>query len=279
MSNVLNGMKLDVDTNINEVIKQFRHFNLDQRDEALAKGLINVGYIARLQAMEDMDKSLHRPTNYTKRSLLVQTGNGYEKLAKGDWKKLRGNDYNVFLRFRDRSDTGKGNKTPPAEYLFNLIEGGTRSLKAGERQLRSTVLKSGHYAIPGRSYTDADGNIQRGVMQEILRDTSTQLTAGYDSKGTKSRLQRRTTRAQVNKNYGVKEFVYMTPKGGARREGVYERFRGIGESQNTLRPALLFTSDTPSYKKNTYPFYKLLERFIDRRAEKILLKSFLRLDK
>lgn len=278
MSNVLDGMKLDVDTNINKVLKQFRHFDLDQRDEALAKGLINIGYIGRFQAMSDMDRNIHRPTNYTKKSLLVQTGNGYEPLSKSMWKKLRGNDYNVFLRFRDRSDTGRGNKTPPAEYLHTIIEGGNRKLKAGERQLRQTVLKSGNYAIPGKSFLDADGNIQRGTMQEILRDTRTQASAGYDSLGTKTRLQRRTTRAQVRKNYGVKEFVYMTPKGGAKREGVYERYRSL-DGDSTLRPALLFTNDAPSYKKNTYPFYKLMSKWVDRRAEKILLKSFLRLDK
>ena len=278
MSNVLDGMRLDVDTNINKVLKQFRHFDLDQRDEALAKGLIDVGYLARFHTSEDMKKHLHRPTKYTMYSLLVQTGNGYEPLAKSHWKKLRGNDYNVFLRWRDRSDTGKGNKTPPAEYLHTLVEGGQRNLKAGERQLRQTILKSGQYAIPGRAFLDSDGNIQRGVMNEILRDTRTQATAGYDSLGSKTRRQRRTTRAQIKKNYGVKEFVYMKPKGGAKREGVYERYRSIdGDTQ--LRPALLFTNDVPNYKKATYPFYKLTTKWVDRRAEKILLKSFLRLDK
>ena len=279
MSNIFDGIKLDVDSNIKKVMKSFKHFDLDKRDEALAKGLINLGYIARFDSIQDMPKALHRPTRFTKNSLLVQTGTGYEPLKRADWKKLRGNDYRVYLRFRDRSDSGKGNTTPPAEYLFTLVEGGVRKLKAGERQLRSTILKSGKYAIPGRSFLDADGNIQRGTMREILTDTRTQLTAGYDSIGTKTRLQRRTTKAQIKKNYGVKEFVYMTPNGGARREGVYERYRGIGESKSTLRPALIFTDNTPSYRKNTYPFYDLLNRFVDRRAEKILTQSFERLDK
>ena len=278
MSNVLDGMRLDVDTNINKVLKQFRHFDLDKRDEALAKGLIDVGYLARYVTSKDMRKHLHRPIKHTRFALLVQTGNGYEPLAKSHWKKLRGNDYNVFLRWRDRSDSGGGNKTPPAEYLHTLVEGGQRKLKAGERQLRQTVLKSGQYAIPGRAFVNSDGNIRGGVMQEILRDTRTQATAGYDSLGSKTRLQRRTTKAQITKNYGVKEFVYMKPKGGARREGIYERHRSLG-GDTSLKPALLFTNRTPNYKAETYNFYKLTSAWVDKRAEKILLTSFLRLDK
>ena len=36
MSNIFDGIKLDVDSNIKKVMKSFKHFDLDKRDEALA---------------------------------------------------------------------------------------------------------------------------------------------------------------------------------------------------------------------------------------------------
>ena len=269
------AIKIEFQNNIDEVVKQFPHFNQEKREEALAKGLIDIGYIGRFDLLEKTKKSLHKPTRFTLGSFLVQTGKGYTPLRKSDWKNVRNNSYNVYLRIKDDADV-PGSATPPAKYLFNLIEGGPRSAKSGERQLRTSVLGPKDFMIPGRSFVDADGNIMRGIMQQVLADTRTQASAGYQSVPGETRLRR--AKRRVRRNAGLKEFVYMTPKGGRKAPGVYERFRGVGEKQ-MIRPVLLKTSKTPTYKKGTFPFYRIIQNFLNRRGESILLKSFLKLDK
>lgn len=271
------GIKIDFQNNINEVLSQFKHFDQEQRDKALAKGLLDVGYIGRLDVKEKTEKVLHKPTRFTVNSFLVQTGKGYTPAMKSNWKNVVNNNFNVYIRIKDNFETS-GSSTAPVKYLFNLLEGGSRSAKSGELQMRTTHLGPNQFMIPASAFRDAHGNIRRGIMQQVLADTRTQRSSGYDSIGTKTRLERRTTRAQVRRNAGVLEYVYMTPKGGKRKPGVYERYRGIGEQQ-TIRPVLITTSKAPTYKKNTFPFFKIINNFIDRRGERILMKSFLKLDK
>lgn len=271
------GIKIDFQNNINEVLSQFKHFDQEQRDKALAKGLLDVGYIGRLDVKEKTERALHKPTRFTVNSFLVQTGKGYTPAMKSNWKNVVNNNFNVYIRIKDNFETS-GSSTAPVKYLFNLLEGGSRSAKSGELQMRTTHLGPNQFMIPASAFRDAHGNIRRGIMQQVLADTRTQRSSGYDSIGTKTRLERRTTRAQVRRNAGVLEYVYMTPKGGKRKPGVYERYRGIGEQQ-TIRPVLITTSKAPTYKKNTFPFFKIINNFIDRRGEKILMKSFLKLDK
>lgn len=277
MSNILDGIKLEVNSNIKSVMKQFKHLDLEKRDMALAKGLIQYAYGVRKRSIGHVKKVLHRPLRYTFNSLLVQTGNGYEPLKTSEWKKLRGNGYRIYIRHRDGFDTGKSG-TPPAEYLNTLVEGGSRKFKGLERQLQSTILTAGQYVIPGREFRNINGNLPKGIANEMLTDLRTQATAGYDSIGTKTRKQRRTTKAQITKNHGIKEFVYMTPNGGRQRPGVYERYRAIGDSNSTLRPALIVTNKKPMYKKNTYPFYNFLNKDVDQNLEDVLFQHFDKLD-
>ena len=75
-----------------------------------------------------------------------------------------------------RDEAAKG--TPPARYLFPQVFGGQGHDRGIDRGLRRAgILGMGHFAIPVADSTlmDANGNVKRGVVQQILSQMGAQF--------------------------------------------------------------------------------------------------------
>lgn len=114
---------------------------------------------------------------------------------------------------------GKG--TPADRFLGPQIFGGARTNKGMERMLQANgMMPQGWFAVPGAgAQLDANGNIRRGQIRQILSQLKVQRTAGHESRATGSQRSNRTIARQgvtyfalPNGNRGLPPGVYMKRK-------------------------------------------------------------------
>lgn len=118
-----------------------------------------------------------------------------------------------------KDNVGKG--TPADRFLLPEIDGGMRGQKGMERLLqRSGLMKSGWYAVPAAgAQLDANGNVKRTQIVQILSQLKLQRSAGFESRATGSIRSNRSIARQ-----GVTYFALATKYRGL-KPGIYLKQR------------------------------------------------------
>jgi hypothetical protein len=127
---------------------------------------------------------------------------------------------------------GKG--TPADRFLLPEIYGGARGQKGMERMLeRAGLMRAGYRAVPAAgAQLDANGNVKRSQITQILSQLKLQRGAGYQSRATGSARSNRTIARQ-----GQTYFALAAPYRGL-KAGIYlKRKAGHG---STIQPVFIF---------------------------------------
>jgi hypothetical protein len=129
---------------------------------------------------------------------------------------------------------GKG--TPADRFLLPEIYGGPRGQKGMERLLERTgLMRSGYRAIPAAgAQLDANGNVKRSQIVQILSQLKVQRSAGYESRATGSARSNRTIARQ-----GLTYFALPVARRGL-AAGIYLK-RPFAHG-SAIRPVFLFVS-------------------------------------
>jgi hypothetical protein len=201
---------------------------------------------AETKGRQEMHRAFDRPTPFFLRSLRVI----YAK---------RGGPVQAGLWFKDSNrDTGGEAMVVPH------IEGGTRRRKPLEYRLRRAgLIPPGWFAVPGTGADlDANGNMSRGQISQLLNVLGTFTEAGYNkaNQATRDRLRKGSTRKG---KYGFEYFV--NPVGGKRAShllpGVWKRiYTGFGSA---VKPILIFVSGV-TYRKR-FDFYGVAHKEVEAR--------------
>jgi len=135
---------------------------------------------------------------------------------------------------------GKG--TPADRFLGPQIFGGSRGHKGMERMLQANgKMPQGWFAVPGEGADiDANGNMRRGQIRQMLSQLKVQQGSGYESRATGSQRSNRTIARQ-----GVTYFALPNGNKGL-PPGVYAKRRfALGTA---IKPVLIFVQQA-DYKK------------------------------
>jgi len=139
---------------------------------------------------------------------------------------------------------GKG--TPADRFLLPEIYGGARGQKGMERLLqRQGLMPAGWFAIPAAgAQMDANGNVKRSQIIQILSQLKVQRSAGYESRATGSARSNRTIARQ-----GVTYFALA------------KKHRGLGPGIYLKRKFALGTSVRPVFIFESAAHYRVRMRF------------------
>lgn len=187
---------------LDETVGAMKDFSSRRMNATIATALTRSAAKARDAARIELDRSIDRPTDYTRRGLFL-------KPAKADKLEAR-----VWF-----GDEFKGLVIPQARYLYPQVEGGGRALKRFEKALQASgAMPAGTYAIPSRfAPLDAFGNVPRGTIMQIVSQLGAELLAGYSN-----RLNR-SDKNKVRRAYGRAggQYVAITRQRGKLAPGVY----------------------------------------------------------
>jgi hypothetical protein len=211
-------MKINVGNNFPDIARQI---------DELGRQSLFVTAVALTRTAKDvqgaikgeMSRAFDRPTNYTLNSTYLK-GATKGNLEARVWLKD-----NVF---------GKG--TPADRYLAPQIFGGVRGHKGMEKALQAVGLMSvGQFAVPAAgAQLDANGNVKRSQIVQIMSQLRAQRAAGFESRATDSTRSKRTRARQ-----GVTYFTVRTKHGGL-QPGIY--FKRKFAHGTAVRPVFIFTS-------------------------------------
>lgn len=166
---------------------------------ATTLALTKLGQGAKADLRAAMPSAFEAPTNFTLNSLFVQPATKARQEA------------SVF--FKDFAPKG----VPAGRYLRAQIEGGPRTDKASERQLRAVgVLPNGYYLVPAKgARMNAHGNVNSGQVVQMLTGLGALATA---RRGGNRRQNSRTQGyfvVQPGAPNGLPPGIYRrTPQGG-----------------------------------------------------------------
>lgn len=192
----------------------------------------------------EMPRVFDRPTPWVLNSLRIKYANKSKLSAE--------------LAYKDRNSV-ESSRSMVEPHVF----GGKRHFKAMEaRLLNIGLIPRGYNAVPGEAAKlDANGNMSRGQVSQLLNVLGAYTEAGYNKANDKTRA--KLAKGNVKKNtYGFEYWV--NPVSGRRRArhippGVYQRvITGFGTS---LKPILIFVKQA-NYKKRL-PFFETAQRVVD----------------
>lgn len=213
-------LTLSVKSNADDVIRRLQNFRADQMPFATAKALTDTAGNVKRALVEEMPRSIDRPTQYT-------LGSIYLSKATKD---------NFMARVGIADRTG-GRGVPPVKWMYWQVYGGARKRKRFESALRANgLLPDGLMAVPGAAARlDANGNVDFKQLTEVLAALKSikQPAAGG--------LGRRTGNARVD--YFVARSSHLAP-------GIWQRIHG---AKRSVRPVFLYVPP-PRYGKR-YDFY------------------------
>lgn len=244
-------MKIDVRTNLPGVAEAIRRFPTSQLPFATSVALNQTAGIAQAAVRDDMGRRFNRPTAWTLNSLRIERATK-QKLS-------------ATVGFKDTRD-GDFNNSP---MVSPHIQGGARSMKAMEVRLqRVGYLPLGWQVVPGEgAKLDANGNMSRGQITQLLNVLGTYTEAGYNkaNAATRAKLAKGT-----RKSYG---FTYWVNPAGKARSGLLKGKRpakhllpGVYQRISTpfgssLKPVLIFVEST-TYKA-VLPFDDTVNSVVD----------------
>ncbi len=247
-------MKVSVVNNLPSVLAAMRSGS-SQVPYALSVALNASVEKARVTVRSEMQGVFVQPTQWFLNSLRVKRSSKI--------------DLNAELGFKDKNSV---------ENSRSMIEphvyGGARHFKAMEARLFSMgLLPAGFNAVPGGAASlDANGNMSRGQISQLLNVLGTYTEAGYNKANAATRA--RLAKGNAKKNqYGFAYFV--NPVNGAGRNkhlmpGVYQRIStGFGSS---LKPILVFVKRA-NYKQRL-DFFGIARRVIDKEFPSEFDKAF-----
>ena len=167
----------------------------------------------------EMARVFDRPVPYTLDSMFVKGATKTSLEAK------------VWLK-----DNPFGKGTPADRYLAPQIFGGERRQKGMERALQAArLMLPNQFAVPAAgAQLDANGNVKRSQIVQILSQLRAQLGAGYESRGSNSAASRRAVARQ-----GQTYFAIPVATRGL-HPGVYLKKRFAHGT--AIRPVFLFVS-------------------------------------
>ena len=215
--------------------------------------------IARAALVKQMPVIFDRPTSWVINSLRIQYAKDRAKPV-------------AYIGFKDRNSAdfqGAATKT----MIFPHVDGGTRPFKAMEARLMGMgLMPSGWNAVPGgAAVLDANGNMSRGQISQLLNVLGTYTEAGYNKANAKTvkRLQKGSAKK------GIYGFTYwVNPVGGVQgkhlQPGVYQRV--ITAFGTSLKPILIFVRRA-QYRKR-FDFYGVAYDAFDKSFPAEFKKAF-----
>lgn len=164
---------------LDKLRKQIDGFSDRRMRAAVATALTRTAIKARDEAKSEMLRTIDKPTAYTTRQLRYI-------MAKAD-KLVTAVGFNIspiqdvhgkVVRYEDM---GAG-QTPAGKYMTPNIQGGGRGTKRFELALQATgAMPKNMYAVPGPgAKLDANGNVSRAQIAQIISQVGTELTAGHN---------------------------------------------------------------------------------------------------
>ncbi|MBD8673726.1 hypothetical protein [Massilia sp. CFBP 13721] len=223
-------MRISIEHNFPNVAANIREFGR-QGEYAAAVALTRTAQDVQPAIKKEMTRAFDRPTNYTLNSTFLKRA-------------TRGNlEARVWLK-----DNPSSKGTPADRYLAPQIFGGERRQKGMERLLQSSrLMPAGWVAVPAvGAQLDANGNVKRSQIIQILSQLKLQRGAGYESRASGSAASNRTITRQ-----GVTYFALAQPRRGL-QPGVYMKKKvGMG---TTVKPVFIFAR-----RANYRPIFKFFE--------------------
>jgi len=212
-------MRLNVSTNFPEVAQRL----VDMGKQAKFAAAVALTQTARDDVkpaiQNEMRRVFDRPTAYTINSMFVKGAN------------KTGLEARVWLK-----DNPFGKGTPADRYLAPQIFGGERRLKGLERALQAArLMKPNQFAVPAvAAKLDANGNVSRSQIVQVLSQLRAQLGAGYESRASGSARSQATIARQ-----GVTYFAIAEARRGL-QPGVYMKRRFAHGT--AIKPVFIFVS-------------------------------------
>ena len=187
----------------------------------------------------EIGKVFDRPTPFAKRGVV------YEKATKSDLKAT------VAIYGSKAAHGG----LPPAYFLGPQVDGGRRSLKAFEVQLKSRgLLPEGKIVVPAeRTKLDRYGNVSQGQLNRIM----TGLKIDYRGAGATRVASTKKGKARIARG-SKRGFYFVPPPGSHLAPGVWLE---LGFPRRAIYPVLMFV-DAVTYKKRL-PFDDVIDKYVD----------------
>ena len=209
-------MRISVEHNFPQVAASIRAFGR-QGQYAAAVALTRTAQDVQPAIKKEMVRAFDRPTNYTLNSTFL--------------KRATRNNLEARVWLKDNA-TGKG--TPADRYLAPQIFGGERRQKGMERLLQAArLMPAGYVAVPAvGAQLDANGNVKRSQIFQILSQLRLQRGAGFESRASGSTRSNRTITRQ-----GVIYFALAKARRGL-QPGVYAKRRAA--QGTTVKPVFVF---------------------------------------
>ncbi len=211
-------MRLNVSSNATDVASRIRELGNSGRTAAARALTATAKFDVQPAIKQEMRRAFDRPTNYTLNATFLKVANRDNLEAR------------VWLK-----DNPSGKGTPADRYLAPDIFGGDRRQKGMEKALQAArLMPPGYVAVPAAgAQLDANGNVKRSQIVQILSQLRAQLGTGYESRASGSARSRRTIARQ-----GVTYFALARATRGL-AAGVYLK-RKFGHG-SAIRPVFLFT--------------------------------------
>jgi hypothetical protein len=190
----------------------------DQVRFATALALTRTAQDVKKAEEDEMRDIFDRPTQYTMSSIFMKSATKANLQAE------------VWLK------DFAGKATAAAEFLMPQIVGGTRRIKRFERAMQSVgAMPDGYRIVPGSAAKlDANGNLDRGQIVQILSYFKAFPEAGYKANMTDKRRQQLAKGSKARQG-----FVYFVGRPGDRLPlGVWQRVRFAGGS--AIKPVMIF---------------------------------------
>jgi hypothetical protein len=248
-------MKISIENNFPQVASALEKA-ARQVPFSMAVALNKTTEKAKTNVQKEMESSFHSPTRFFLNSLRVIRATK-QKLETRLW-------------FKD----GYGGPSDRFPTASAHIDGGNRELKPMEwRLIRASILPAGWRTVPGEgAEIDANGNMNRGQITQMLNVLQTYREDGYNKANDKTI--KRLKRGSVKKNIYGFQYVINPVFGAAGPNlmiggafinnkkilpGIYKRVKTpFGSS---LKPILIFVKAT-RYKKRL-KFYETVDKTIN----------------
>jgi hypothetical protein len=184
---------------------------------AVAVALTKTAKDVQSSVKQEMKDVFDRPVAYTLNSVFVKAATK-QSLEARVW--LKDNPF------------GKG--TPADRYLAPQIFGGSREQKGMEKALQAAgLMADGDYAVPAAgAQLDANGNVRRSQIVQILSQLKVQRKAGFESRASGSAASKRAVARQ-----GVTYFALPTAIRGL-KPGIYLKRKFAHGT--AIRPVFIF---------------------------------------
>lgn len=221
-------MRFDVRGDVKAIERHLSRFNRELVPKATVQALNNTAAFVEDKAIDEIKRSFDRPTNYTKRAMVVRRATPQRLYAE--------------VKVKDQTQSG----VAPVKYLDDHIYSTRRDHKPFEKLLiKYFVMPPGMYAIPAAgAQIDSYGNMKPQQISAILSDLQARRDPLQNATATsrRRRARSRTKRpvfyfSTYNRGVGTRT-AHLAP-------GVYERVHtGFGSA---IRPVLVFTH-APRYR-------------------------------